>query len=532
MSDISTYVAETLQYVRERLGQDQWFTAYEWTVASDLSHHELNWCWLISPSDAEAALQRPDAGHEPEFGAPGFITYPGDQVSDYFRHGDDTRDEPLVIRRDYHGLELETLDVSQEFCLYHNLYRRNNGDYTEFDEAGNGETVVRNENGRILIRTRELKQYLAAKTMVLVAHFDYERSYDGSITAHDVSPTDELKRSADAVTRLTVAQSRFAPERTITSVYGNKILHGFALDQCGEYPYGVASQHQSFQVGIDGSGQPVLQEADTNNLSISEFLTPIFFTREVLLKYQNNPDKYTISDGFMQCAGLWSLRMDNDRSDYVVVLLGDLGRLPYSEQTYWRSFNVAPDGTLSDTAFTRGVLGQFADPMTTDLVFKQTFETFQQQWLSCHGWDLFRPLPPGDRYCYGDLGIPLTDSQREFDAQVGGLTKVLIDSLNDKELESRIKAKEEDMKSIRKLEIYLLESGTTSYEPHITFLHQLQNIRSHGVAHVKDSRYEQDLAQLCANDSDHRIVFRTVLSRATDMIRFLQSTIPETGANT
>jgi hypothetical protein len=528
MSQLTDDVRDVVSLVESRLGTEAWVTAYEWTVASDLSHHELNWCWLISPSDAEAALQRPDAGHEPEFGAPGFITYPGDQVSDYFRYGDDTRDEPLAIRRDYHGLEPETLDVSQEFCLYHNLYRGSNGDYTKFDEAGNGEPVVRNDNNRILIRTRELKQYLAAKTMVLVAHFDYERYYDGPITAHDVSPTDVLKRTTDTVTRVEVRQSRLDSQRTITSVYGNKILHGVALDQCGEYPYEPAWQHESFEVGIDESGQPILQEADSDNLSIPEFLIPVFFTRDVLGKYQNNPDKYTISDGFMACAGLWSLRLDNDRSDYVVVLLGDLGRLPHSEQLYWRSFNVPPDGTLSDTAFTRGVLGWFSDSTIPDLVFKREFETFQQQWLHRYGWDLFRPLPPGDQHYYGALGIPLTDSQREFDAQIGGLTKVLVDSLNDKELWSRIKAREDDMKSIRKLEVFLQESGTSGYEPHIEFLCQLQDIRSHGVAHIKGDSYDKDLARLCASGSDHRSMFGTVLSEATDLIYFLQAALPGT----
>ena len=202
--------------------------------------------------------------------------------------------------------------------------------------------------------------------------------------------------------------------------------------------------------------------------------------------------------------------------------------MPHSEQLYWRSFNVPPDGTLSDTAFTRGVLGWFSDSTIPDLVFKREFETFQQQWLHRYGWDLFRPLPPGDQHYYGALGIPLTDSQREFDAQIGGLTKVLVDSLNDKELWSRIKAREDDMKSIRKLEVFLQESGTSGYEPHIEFLCQLQDIRSHGVAHIKGDSYDKDLARLCASGSDHRSMFGTVLSEATDLIYFLQAALPGT----
>ena len=35
-------------------------------------------------------------------------------------------------------------------------------------------------------------------------------------------------------------------------------------------------------------------------------------------------------------------------------MLGDLGHLYSSEQKYWRSFNVKPDGGFSDVAFRRG----------------------------------------------------------------------------------------------------------------------------------------------------------------------------------
>jgi len=533
MSDISTYVTDTLQHVRENIGQDPWFTAYQWQTTLDESDTVLLWCQLVPESEQSRALAGSDQLQEPTFGQPGFVRRGDGSRPSYFRFGDDTNDEPLVIRRDYYGLEPKTLDISQEFSLFHNLFRESNGNRVKFDDAGNKEPVVRYEpDGRVLIRTLELKQYLAAKAMVLIAHFDFERTFTGSPDAVGTEPIDQEERETDLIFWLTIKPSLLDSQTTIAMMYGNKVVRGCALEECGQYPFEKPRQHESFQVSVDQFGHPILKEADTSNLSTSEFLVPVFFNREVLVKYQNNSDRYTISDGFMQCAGLWSLRMDNDRTDYVVVLLGDLGRLPYSEQKYWRSFNVPPDGTLSDTALARGVLGQFAGPMTIDLVFKQEFETCQQHWSTFHGWNLFRPLPPGDQYCYGDLGIPLTDSQREFDAQVGGLTKVLIDSLNDKELESRIKAKEKDMKSIRKLEVYLQESGATSYEQHITFLHQLQDVPSHAVAHIKDNRYEKELARLCVNSNDRRIMFGTVLSRATDMIRFLQSTISTTSAKT
>lgn len=61
-----------------------------------------------------------------------------------------------------------------------------------------------------------------------------------------------------------------------------------------------------------------------------------------------------------------------------MVFLGDLGRdLPSSERDYWRTFNVAPAGRMSETAFRRSILGQFTDPKSPDLQFKWTYQRFR-----------------------------------------------------------------------------------------------------------------------------------------------------------
>lgn len=528
MADIDTYVTETLQYVREKLGLEAWFTAYQWKTTSDESDTALLWCQLIPESEQSRALAAPDQLQEPTFGQPGFVLFGDERRPSYFQFGDDTDDEPLVIRRDYHGLEPETLDISQEFCLYHNLYRESDGNYVRFNDAGNKEPVVRYEpDGRVLIRTLELKQYLAAKSMVLVVHFDFERKFMSSSNTVDAKPVDKVQRETDSIIQLVINPLRSDSKTTIAMIYGNKIIQGCALEECGQYPYESVPQHESFEVGVNASGHPILKEADTNDLSIGEFVTPVFFTTEVLVKYRNNPDKYQIEDGFMHCAGLWSLRLDNDRSDYVVVLLGDLGLLPASEQKYWRSFNVAPDGTWSTTAATRGVLGQFADPTSPDLVFKQEYRRFREDWQQRYDWDLLRPLPAGDQHCLGGLTIPPTDSQHEFDTQVQGLTKVLVESLNDKELAKHVTSPmEQDAKSITKLNLFLKDQCIHDYEPQIEYLRNLQDLRSKGSAHLKGTDYEKTLAKFGGGpDVSRQTTFRTVLTQAVDFLRFMTTSL-------
>jgi hypothetical protein len=83
----------------------------------------------------------------------------------------------------------------------------------------------------------------------------------------------------------------------------------------------------------------------------------------VLQKYYDNPEKYSVEDGYLRRSGSWGLRMDNDSPDRVVVFLGDLGRdLPKSERDYWRSFNVAPEGSMSQTGIRRALLERVMDP--------------------------------------------------------------------------------------------------------------------------------------------------------------------------
>lgn len=134
-------------------------------------------------------------------------------------------------------------------------------------------------------------------------------------------------------------------------------------------------------------------------------MTPIFFRKAVLDKYYGNPNKYEVSDDIIDCSGSWSLRIDNNQRDYVVVMLVDLGHLPYSEQQYWRGYNIARDDKtgLSDTTFKRWITGAFSDPTFPDLYFKFRFKQFKDKWINKFGWVLFLPLAPGDEHYFKTL---------------------------------------------------------------------------------------------------------------------------------
>lgn len=216
------------------------------------------------------------------------------------------------------------------------------------------------------------------------------------------------------------------------------------------------------------------------------------------------------------------LRADTNHDQYVIVYLGDLGRLPYGEQKIWRSYNVVPDGRISDVAYKRGILGEFADAEDPTFVFKHSYEDFQNAWHRRYRWDLFKPLSPSDEYLFTGLHIPLTNGYSEFDTQVTALTKLIIDSLNENELSKLITVEiESDAKSIGKLEAYLMQEAVEGWEHHIAFLRQLQNVRSKSAAHRKGRDYQERMIKLGIDIENLPSEFRRFLEKATQLLNVL-----------
>lgn len=131
----------------------------------------------------------------------------------------------------------------------------------------------------------------------------------------------------------------------------------------GIWPYDDQDERfPEFIIGEDANGREVLHTCDTDQLAnyfgakpnAPHYLTPLYFRRDVLLKYYEAPEKYSIDDGNLRCAQLWGVHIDNDHPDYLMVFLGDHGRdLPSSERDHWRSANLAPTGVMSETNYRR-----------------------------------------------------------------------------------------------------------------------------------------------------------------------------------
>ena len=269
----------------------------------------------------------------------------------------------------------------------------------------------------------------------------------------------------------------------------------------------------AFIIGVDEDGNSVEHTSDPDTLGnyfganpgAPHYLTAIYFRREVMAKYYAEPERYNVSDGQLTCLSLWSCQIDNDLSSHVAVFLGDLGRdLPYEERLHWRQFNVPPEGGVSETNFRRSFLAQFTDAQAPDLAFRSEYAKIVREWEKAHGWPLFLPLSLGDAYLLDTVRIPVTNSQAEFDEQVGHLTKLLVDSLNEKELAERAGVLEEGTKGISKLAGFLESTQFPERQSIIQLLRDLQPLRSTGSAHRKGSAYEKIIAKLGVDPAENQ----------------------------
>jgi len=147
-------------------------------------------------------------------------------------------------------------------------------------------------------------------------------------------------------------------QNAFSRLLGKRLVSPLSKEKSGFWGFAEVEprKYVDFIILVDEYGNEVLNTSSGANLSNNfganpghpHYLTPVFFRKAVLDKYYQQPGKYSFEPGYLRCAGLWGMSLDNHLDDYVVAWLGDLGRdLPYQEQLHWRSHNVAPTGRVS-----------------------------------------------------------------------------------------------------------------------------------------------------------------------------------------
>ncbi|WP_067806611.1 hypothetical protein [Actinomadura formosensis] len=522
--------SDRLEYVASKLGSEPWITVYEYTKTEQ--EQVSYYSGLVRPGMVEQCLGDASWDLHIGHGMPGFVFY-GDGRSEYLRFGDDNGVEPFIIDRDFHGLKPSYVEVSEEFRHFHNLYEdRRKGIFTALDDSGDDVEVIRMTPSKVQVRAKFLKEYLAARDMVMLLFFDFDRWSSKTLEelGMEKQSEDVQKKSHRYIRWVDVVPGMTDPARkTYARFMGKKMVKGSENYRPSMFSDRESRQYEEFIIGVDEEGDNVHFTCDEEKLAnyfgknpdAPHYLTPVFFDKAVMAKYYNDPAKYRVEDSNLHCGGYWGLRLDNNHRDYVVVYLGDLGKLAHKEQLYWKSFNVVPDGNVSDVAFRRSILGQWTDADEPALAFKASYRRFRDRWHKQFGWDLFKPLRPEDEHYWTTLHVPASENQKEFDDQVMALSKVLVERLNERAITKHITVEPND-KGITKFQKYLDVVEFPDRQALITLLRNLNDLRS-GPAHVKGKTYERASRHFDLDEKGQSRAFSDLFVAATALINSLDA---------
>ncbi len=502
-------------------------------------------CGLVNNLLVSQSLQKESWDLSLGAGRPGCVrsTKAGEQVTEYKRFGPISKGiEPFVLKRSFHGIKPEDYEILEEFRLFHNLYHDPNSKaYKKIDDSGEEHDVIRYEGDQITkafkVTKLELRQFLAIKEMHLAVFFVSNR-----FSGLDVQEIPVFETLNDCQTEyvnyhFAIAKNTWSlnsTQRSFSRLLGKRLIPPLPKEKSGIWPFNQDQNEEfhEFIIGSNQDGEPVSHTCDPNCLSdhfcttasSANYLTPVFFRREVLQKYYQNSQKYSVETGFLRCRSLWGMSIDNDHAHYVIAYLGDLGRdLPEAERTYWKSFNVIPDGTISQAAFKRDFLAEFTEPGRPDFLFKYRFSTFLKMWEKEYGWPLFKRLNPSDQYAFSRLRVPIIEDQSEFDDQILGLTKVLIDSINEAEIAQQLSSIPEGLKGIGKLKMWLDQKGYAKTEDTIQFFRDLQDLRSNSAAHRKGRSYEKVANKFGLPHESYCKSFENILVKAVGILGDLEN---------
>lgn len=515
-----------------------------WTIVRDDWHHQDGsnggrFVALSQPSHRSTVLSRGEWDLTPGQGGPGFMQHSenGNWVTTYFRNYEGPEVEPLVLEQSFYGAAPDTYLISEEFRLLMHLWLDpTSGNYFVIGDAGEKDLAIKLEGERISVRTPILRRYQAARQLDLLLFTDsavFVETDEPLKSFEDMNEPGHVEDGLNFV-EFHVGETRMLGRRLLSRLLTKRVLPPPPQEQSGIWPWDRAEEvYPQFIIDEDRNGRPVrftCQEDELANYfgknpDAPHYLTPVFFKPEVLQRYYDDPEHYSISDGRLSFGNLWGVQIDNGNPDVVMVFLGDIGRdIPNSHRAHWLAYNVPPVGRMSESTFRRSFLAQFAETENPEHLFKHAYEEFQSIWERAWGWRLHRKPSGADKQIIQRLRIPLNESDAEFEAQLLGLAKLLVDFLNEADI-ARDLPKVANEKGIGKLERFLRAASYTEVDRDISLLRRIQNLRSRIAAHTPGSDGQKLLARELDGSSKSEFI-TALMQQVTRMLASLAELVP------
>jgi hypothetical protein len=442
--------------------------------------------------------------------------------------------EPLFFLRSFEGFEPDKhyYELSQKFAHIFDLhYVPHKRAYCDLDENGDVRSVVRIINipawgslraGTVIVALRRvLDEYLLISGAVAMRAFDFTR-YGKGFPGWGNNRSETKRTDTEFGYTLTI-------QRGVGSyMRGVQIVR--PLESGAQFHYRLTHAHEAKQyesfIAYDLKNG-VVEEiscapgATANYFTKSDLpfeITPAFFRPEVLKRYKSDPTKYTFGERSISCRGTWSLQTyDINEAGQVHTYLVHLRRLPHSEQLYWKSFNVRPNGSISKRAFVTDFKGEFHvdyNSLQSVLAFVRKLTESGVAWWKLRADD----LPSKVHY-------PVTEATDEWANEIMALDKLLVEGFETAWLKARALQLKQEVKP-QEASLVLTErclQGLGFEEEHaksiVAPLRTLHHLRSKLRGHVAGSEAEA-LRQAALDEHEtYRNHFEDLCSRCDRAMR-------------
>lgn len=425
----------------KNLNNNDWITLYEENEQKNWENDIFTFCAITDQEsiNENQYLENYEWGFAPDsFGKAGFGTYgtfeDGEMKEEIYFFDGVTHDkfEYLIAIRTFEKYE-KSIEINPRFIWYGNLVRGKEGYYNSISDK----LIIKVTKRKVEVQREYLKDFLCAYHKICVIVCDHRRWFNSN---------DEIKndyynvKDRNYFFHLNIANSSGNNYKYFSSIIGKVIIFPFKKPHHSDYKYFTEQDRfEEFIVDYDEEedeevcftcNEKELANFFGANPEAPHFLTPVFFNITVLDKYKNDSRNYIITDSNISFLNKWSIPFNINKENIVSVWLGDLGRIPYDEQKYWKAYNIPPKGGMDKKFVDRQLRNKWTDASRIESKLVPTLNKFNALINSKFGDIIFKVLSDTDKEIYNTFMLPTNFSMPEYQSFLMKLCKLVSESIN------------------------------------------------------------------------------------------------------
>lgn len=376
--------------------------------------------------------------------------------------------EYLVACRHFNEKYESVIEINPKLIWYYNLVKVEN----QYIDPLTDEVKIKIENGKILVLKTYLKDFLSAYKKKCIICFDNRRFFktESKVEYHSINTKNERMNFV-----IDINSYRYNEYNGLSRILGKVIIEAYQNPRHKDYKiYSEEKKYEDFIIGEESStGEEIEYTCNEDklanyfgkNLDAPHFLTPVFFNKKVLDKYIGDPSNYTIGDGNLFYLDEWYIPFTINKDEKVMVWLGDLGRLPYKEQKYWKIYNEIPLGGIEEKFFKRQIEGEFTDAITPEKKLFELIGELNGKFKTKYGDVIINNLSEADKQIKSAFMIPSNGSITVYQTFLMQLCKITAENINKNFIQNNIEndklCDENGNKygSIKQLLVFMEEEG-------------------------------------------------------------------------